>query len=78
MEGLKPKNKTLKVRIDSPTYYFLEIVAEEMKITLSELVRTIIYMTILEKAFGRKKLAKNIINPKEMENALEKAFERKG
>jgi len=54
MDDLKPKNKTLKVRIDGPTYDFLKEVADGIGITLSELVRRIIYSKIIEVAFKKK------------------------
>jgi len=53
MEEFRPKNKTLKVRIDGPTYEFLRVVAGEAGLTLSELVRRIIYVAIVEKALKK-------------------------
>jgi len=48
------KDKTIKFRIDSLTYRFLYEVAQELGISLSELVRNIIMEKIIETTMNKK------------------------
>jgi len=52
--GSLKKDKVIKFRIDGITYNFLYEVAQELDITLSELVRNIIWEKIIEVTMNRK------------------------
>ena len=49
------KDRTIKFRIDSTTYQFLYEVSQELGITLSELVRNIIWDKIIEVTMNKKR-----------------------
>ena len=53
------KDKIIKFRIDNTTYRFLYEVSQELGITLSELVRNIIFEKIIETAMNKKSKRKS-------------------
>lgn len=53
------KDKIIKFRIDNATYRFLYEVSQELGITLSELVRNIIFEKIIETAMNKKSKRKS-------------------